>query len=34
VQEQVTLGQGYLKNPFKAVGGYIDLPQGPGLGSS
>jgi galactonate dehydratase len=32
VQEQVTFGEGYLKNPFRAVGGYIELPEGPGLG--
>ena len=31
-QEQVTLGGGYLKNPFKVRDGYIDLPTGPGLG--
>ena len=32
VQEHVTLGDGYLKQPFKIVDGYIPLPQGPGLG--
>jgi galactonate dehydratase len=32
VQEQVSLGEGYLKEPFKVVDGYIPLPQGPGLG--
>ena len=31
-QEQVSLGGGYIKNPFKVSGGYVDLPTGPGLG--
>lgn len=31
-QEQVTLGEGYLKQPFRVVGGYIPIPTGPGLG--
>jgi len=31
-QEQVTLGQGYLKKPFEIVSGYIGLPTEPGLG--
>ena len=31
-QEHVTTGEGYLKNPFKIVDGYIALPTGPGLG--
>ena len=31
-QEQVSLGEGYIKNPFRVVDGYIDLPRGPGLG--
>ncbi len=31
-QEQVTLGEGYIKNPFKVKDGYVDLPTGPGLG--
>jgi galactonate dehydratase len=31
-QEQVTLGEGYLKKPFAVRGGYLDLPAGPGLG--
>lgn len=31
-QEQGSLGDGYLKNPFVVKNGYIDLPQGPGLG--
>jgi galactonate dehydratase len=32
IQEQVSLGEGYLKQPFKVRDGYIDLPTGPGLG--
>ncbi len=31
-QEQVSLGDGYIKSPFRVVDGYIDLPRGPGLG--
>lgn len=31
-QEQVSLGEGYLKQPFKVRDGYLDLPTGPGLG--
>lgn len=31
-QEQVTLGEGYLKQPFVQKNGYIELPKGPGLG--
>jgi galactonate dehydratase len=31
-QEQVSLGEGYLKSPFKVREGYVDLPTGPGLG--
>ena len=31
-QEQVTLGEGYLKQPFRVAGGYIPIPTGPGLG--
>jgi galactonate dehydratase len=31
-QEQVTLGEGYLKKPFVLRDGYLDLPTGPGLG--
>lgn len=31
-QEQVSLGEGYLKKPFKVRSGYLDLPTGPGLG--
>ncbi|MFH1742044.1 MAG: enolase C-terminal domain-like protein, partial [bacterium] len=31
-QEQVNLGEGYLKNPFNLENGYVPLPTGPGLG--
>jgi galactonate dehydratase len=31
-QEQVSLGAGYLKQPFKVVDGFVDIPTGPGLG--
>jgi galactonate dehydratase len=31
-QEQVSLGEGYIRNPFKVKNGYVDLPTGPGLG--
>jgi galactonate dehydratase len=31
-QEQVCLGEGYLKNPFVHEAGYIPVPTGPGLG--
>jgi galactonate dehydratase len=31
-QEHTTLGEGYLKKPFVAVDGYVELPTGPGLG--
>jgi galactonate dehydratase len=31
-QEQVNLGEGYLKKPFTVSEGYVDLPSGPGLG--
>ena len=31
-QEHVSLGEGYLKNPFVAKDGYVDLPTAPGLG--
>ena len=31
-QEQVSLGEGYLKKPFVVKDGYVDLPTGPGLG--
>jgi len=32
VQEQVSLGEGYLKEPFRLVDGHIELPTAPGLG--
>lgn len=32
IQEQVTLGEGYLKKPFILKNGYIDVPKEPGLG--
>ncbi|MEX0288311.1 MAG: galactonate dehydratase [Flavobacteriaceae bacterium] len=31
-QEQVTLGEGYLKKPFEVKNGHVDLPKNPGLG--
>ena len=31
-QEQVSLGEGYLKRPFVVKDGYLELPTGPGLG--
>lgn len=31
-QEQVSLGEGYLKKPFTVREGYLDLPTSPGLG--
>ncbi len=31
-QEQVSLGEGYLKKPFEVRDGYIPIPTGPGLG--
>jgi galactonate dehydratase len=31
-QEQVSLGEGYLRTPFVVKNGYIDIPAGPGLG--
>src|SRR5450755_4117725 len=31
-QEQVSLGEGYIKEPFKVRDGYLELPKGPGLG--
>jgi len=31
-QEQVSLGEGYIKKPFAVHDGYLDLPTGPGLG--
>jgi galactonate dehydratase len=30
-QEQVSLGEGYLKHPYVVREGYLDLPTGPGL---
>ncbi|MFN7922981.1 MAG: galactonate dehydratase [Bryobacteraceae bacterium] len=32
IQEQVSLGEGYLKKPFTVTKGYVDLPTAPGLG--
>ena len=31
-QEQVSLGEGYLKQPFRVEDGFVRVPQGPGLG--
>lgn len=31
-QEHVSLGEGYLKQPFVAVDGFVELPTAPGLG--
>lgn len=31
-QEQVTLGTGYIKQPFTVENGYVKIPEGPGLG--
>jgi galactonate dehydratase len=31
-QEQVSLGEGYLKKPFAVKNGFVDIPTGPGLG--
>jgi galactonate dehydratase len=31
-QEQVSLGEGYVKQPFRVRNGYLVLPRGPGLG--
>ncbi len=31
-QEQVNLGDGYIKTPFRVVDGYVEVPKGPGLG--
>lgn len=31
-QEQVSLGEGYLKRPFQVDKGYVMIPTGPGLG--
>jgi galactonate dehydratase len=32
IQEQVSLGEGYLKKPFTVSKGYLDVPTTPGLG--
>lgn len=32
IQEQVSLGEGYIKSPFKVSNGYLELPTAPGLG--
>lgn len=32
-QEQVSLGEGYIKKPFKVREGDVDLPTGPGFGN-
>lgn len=32
IQEQATLGEGYLRKPFIMKDGYIDIPKEPGLG--
>jgi galactonate dehydratase len=32
IQEQVSLGEGYVKQPFKVSRGYLELPTAPGLG--
>ncbi|MCS7024877.1 MAG: galactonate dehydratase [Bryobacteraceae bacterium] len=32
IQEQVSLGEGYLKKPFQVKDGYLELPTAPGLG--
>ena len=32
IQEQVTLGEGYLERPFKVENGYVRVPTEPGLG--
>jgi galactonate dehydratase len=32
IQEQVSLGEGYIRNPFTVKEGYVDLPTAPGLG--
>src|SRR4029079_15784625 len=31
-QEQVSLGDGYIKKPFEVEKGYVKIPTGPGLG--
>jgi galactonate dehydratase len=32
IQEQVSLGEGYVKKPFQVREGYLELPTAPGLG--
>ncbi|MFB0557839.1 MAG: galactonate dehydratase [Candidatus Bathyarchaeia archaeon] len=32
IQEQVTIGEGYLKKAFELKNGYVEVPKGPGLG--
>lgn len=32
IQEHVTLGEGYLKEPFELVDGFVEIPTKPGLG--
>lgn len=32
IQEHGHLGHGYIKNPFTDTGGYLSIPEGPGLG--
>ncbi len=32
IQEQVSLGEGYIKKPFTVKNGYVDVPTAPGLG--
>ena len=32
IQEQVSLGDGYIKQPFRVREGYLELPTAPGLG--
>ncbi len=31
-QEQVSLGEGYIKQPFQVRDGFLEVPKGPGLG--
>ena len=31
-QEQVSLGEGYIKTPFVVSAGHVEVPTGPGLG--
>jgi galactonate dehydratase len=32
IQEQVSLGDGYIRQPFTVTKGYLNLPTAPGLG--